>query len=308
MAASETGWVFPGVEALSQGMLRELAAEDRVVTETFAEASEALSFDLWKLLQEGPPDQLNQLAKAEPAMLTAGVAAYRSVVRQGASHPAVVTGYGLGEYAALESAGVMTLKTAVRLVELRGQLMAEATAAGHGAVALIQGLEAADVRAICDEAQKNDCVSVSAYRLPKAVTIGGNRIAVERASELCKSKGARVFQPRDGVPANTLLMKPAAEKFAEAVKGLELKSPQATPVCNATGAVPADVEAIRQNIIASFYTPIQWTQCMKTVADQGVRRVLVLGGDGGLAQAVKQNGDFTTVVVKDVASRDQAAE
>ncbi|GAA0466580.1 hypothetical protein [Streptomyces olivaceiscleroticus] len=185
--------------------------------------------------------------------------------------------------------------------------MADAVAAGHGAVALVRGLDAAEVDAICEEAQKNDCVSVSAYHSPKSVMIGGNRKAVDRASELCKSKGAKALQ-RDGFPANTLLMKPAAEEFAKAVEQLELKAPKVTLVCNATGAVPPDVDAIRQNLIASLYMPIRWPQYMKTFADQGVRRVLVLGEGSTLAHTAKQNGDFTTVVVKDVASRDQAAK
>ena len=133
--------VFPGQGSQAVGMLAELAEKFSVVTDTFAEASEVLGYDLWALVQNGPAEDLNQTHRTQPALLAASVAIWRVWQQEGGEQPTVVAGHSLGEYSALVCAGVIDFKDAIKLVELRGQLMQEAVPAGVGAMSAIIGLE-----------------------------------------------------------------------------------------------------------------------------------------------------------------------
>ena len=221
MSAS-LAFVFPGQGSQSLGMLKELGAEKPVIVETFKEASEALGYDLWKLVQEGPEEQLNQTDKTQPAILTASIALWRLWLEEGGAQPAYVSGHSLGEYSALVAAGSLSLKDAVRLVERRGQLMQEAVPAGHGAMAAILGLDDAVVVEICAKAAEDEVVSAVNFNSPGQVVIAGNKAAVDRAMELCKEAGAKRALPLAvSVPSHCALMKPAAERFAESVNAIE---------------------------------------------------------------------------------------
>lgn len=178
MSAS-LAFVFPGQGSQSLGMLAELGAEKPVIVETFKEASEALGYDLWKLVQEGPEEQLNQTDKTQPAILTASIALWRLWLEEGGAQPAFVSGHSLGEYSALVAAGSLSLKDAVRLVERRGQLMQEAVPAGHGAMAAILGLNDAVVVEICAKAAEDEVVSAVNFNSPGQVVIAGNKAAVD---------------------------------------------------------------------------------------------------------------------------------
>lgn len=147
-----------------------------MIIETFKEASDALGYDLWKLIQEGPEEQLNQTDKTQPAILTASIALWRLWLAEGGAAPAFVSGHSLGEYSALVAAESISLKDAVRLVERRGQLMQEAVPAGHGAMAAILGLDDAVVVEICAEAAEDQVVSAVNFNSPGQVVIAGNKL------------------------------------------------------------------------------------------------------------------------------------
>ena len=269
MSAS-LAFVFPGQGSQSLGMLAELGAEKPVIVETFKEASEALGYDLWQLVQQGPEEQLNQTDKTQPAILTASIALWRLWLEEGGAQPAFVSGHSLGEYSALVAAGSLSLKDAVRLVERRGQLMQEAVPAGHGAMAAILGLDDADVVAICAEAAEDEVVSAVNFNSPGQVVIAGNKAAVDRAMELCKAKGAKRALPLAvSVPSHCALMKPAAERFAEAVNAIEWKAPQIPVVQNVTAAIAADLTALKQDLLAQLYQPVRWVECVQTLAANG---------------------------------------
>ena len=144
-----SAFVFPGQGSQSLGMLGEIGAQQRLVLDTFAEASEALGYDLWALTQNGPEEQLNQTDKTQPAILTASMALWRLWLTENGARPAYVAGHSLGEYSALVAAGSLPFAAAVKLVELRGQLMQQAVPAGQGGMAAILGLEDDGVRAAC---------------------------------------------------------------------------------------------------------------------------------------------------------------
>ncbi len=178
--------VFPGQGSQAVGMLAELAEKFDVVKHTFADASEVLGYDLWALVQNGPAEDLNQTDRTQPALLTASVAIWCVWQEQGGEQPAVLAGHSLGEYSALVCAGVIDFKEAVKLVELRGQLMQEAVPAGVGAMSAIIGLDNDSIAKACEDAAQDQIVSPVNFNSPGQVVIAGNKEAVERANVLLK--------------------------------------------------------------------------------------------------------------------------
>jgi [acyl-carrier-protein] S-malonyltransferase len=207
--------LFPGQGSQSVGMLAALAARHTVVRETFAEASAALSYDLWQLVSEGPAEQLDQTERTQPALLAAGVAVWRAWGAQGGPVPMAMAGHSLGEYTALVCAGALSFADALRLLQRRGQLMQAAVPVGTGAMAAIVGLEDDQVRAVCTEAAQGDVVEAVNFNAPGQVVIAGHKAAVERAAALAKARGAKLTKILPvSVPSHCSLMRPAAASSA----------------------------------------------------------------------------------------------
>ncbi len=277
MSAS-LAFVFPGQGSQSLGMLSELGSQQAVVRDTFAEASAALGYDLWALTQQGPEEQLNQTDKTQPAILTASVALWRLWLAEGGARPAFVAGHSLGEYSALVAAGSLSFVDAVKLVELRGQLMQQAVPAGQGGMAAILGLEDADVLAACAEAAQGEVVSAVNFNAPGQVVIAGSAVAVERAIDACKARGAkRAMALPVSVPSHCALMRPAAERFAESVAAVAWQAPQIPLVQNVSAAVVADLETLKTDLLAQLYSPVRWVESMVALGEHGVTDVVECG-------------------------------
>ena len=277
MSAS-LAFVFPGQGSQSLGMLAELGAQHAIVRDTFAEASAALGYDLWALVQEGPEERLNQTDKTQPAILTASIALWRLWQAEGGVQPAYVAGHSLGEYSALVAAGSLAFADAVKLVERRGQLMQEAVPAGTGGMAAILGLEDADVLAASAEAAQGEVVSAVNFNAPGQVVIAGAAKAVERAIEGCKARGAkRAVALPVSVPSHCELMRPAAERFAEAVEAVQWQLPQIALVQNVTAQVPADLVALKRDLLAQLYSPVRWVESVQLLAEKGVTDLVECG-------------------------------
>jgi [acyl-carrier-protein] S-malonyltransferase len=271
-------FVFPGQGSQSLGMLAELGAQQRLVLDTFSEASDALGYDLWALIQNGPVEQLNQTDKTQPAILAASIALWRLWLAEGGARPTYVAGHSLGEYSALVAADSLPLAAAVKLVELRGQLMQQAVPAGQGGMAAILGLEDADVLAACSEAAQGDVVSAVNFNAPGQVVIAGSAAAVERAIEACKARGAkRAMALPVSVPSHCDLMRPAAERFAESVAAIEWQAPQIALVQNVSAAVVNDLETLKRDLLAQLYSPVRWVESMQKLAECGVTALVECG-------------------------------
>ncbi|WP_028943780.1 ACP S-malonyltransferase [Pseudomonas vranovensis] len=291
MSAS-LAFVFPGQGSQSLGMLAELGAQYPLVIDTFREASEALGYDLWALTQNGPEEQLNQTDKTQPAILTASIALWRLWLAEGGARPAFVSGHSLGEYSALVAAGSLSLADAVKLVERRGQLMQEAVPAGQGAMAAILGLDDADVVAVCADAAQGEVVSAVNFNSPGQVVIAGAKAAVERAMEACKSKGAKRALPLPvSVPSHCELMRPAAERFAESVNGIDWKAPQIPLVQNVSAAVAADLDTLKRDLLEQLFKPVRWVECVQTLAANGAVQLVECGPGKVLAGLNKRCAD-----------------
>jgi [acyl-carrier-protein] S-malonyltransferase len=277
MSAS-LAFVFPGQGSQSLGMLAELGAQQSVIVDTFAEASSALGYDLWALTQNGPEEQLNQTDKTQPAILAASVAIWRLWQAEGGAQPAFVAGHSLGEYSALVAAGSLPFADAVKLVELRGQLMQQAVPAGQGGMAAILGLEDVDVLAACAEAAQGEVVSAVNFNAPGQVVIAGSVAAVERAIEACKAKGAkRAMALPVSVPSHCDLMRPAAERFAASVEAIAWQAPQIPLVQNVSAAVVADLDTLKRDLLAQLYSPVRWVESMVVLGDRGVTSLVECG-------------------------------
>lgn len=271
-------FVFPGQGSQSVGMLAELAAAEPQVASTFAEASAALGYDLWKIVAEGPAEELNQTHITQPAMMSAGVAVWRIWQEKGGAAPVVLAGHSLGEYTALVAAGALDFKDAVALVAERGRLMQEAVPAGTGSMAAILGLDDAAVIDVCDKAAQGEVVSAVNFNANGQVVIAGQVAAVERAVVLAKEVGAKraVVLPVS-VPSHCALMKPAADKLAERLAGVTIHAPQIPVINNCDVSKASDADAIRDALVRQLYSPVRWVETIQAMAGEGVDTLVECG-------------------------------
>ncbi|PWI35001.1 [acyl-carrier-protein] S-malonyltransferase [Vibrio albus] len=300
--------VFPGQGSQAVGMLAELGEQFDVVKNTFAEASEALGYDLWALIQNGPAEDLNQTFRTQPALLAASVAIWRVWQEQGLEQPTVLAGHSLGEYSALVCAGVIDFKQAIKLVELRGHLMQEAVPAGVGAMYAIIGLDDDVIAKACEEAAQGEVVSPVNFNSPGQVVIAGNKAAVERAGALCKEAGAKRALPLPvSVPSHCALMKPAADKLAEALKEIEFNTPAVPVINNVDVSAEVEPEKIKDALVRQLYSPVRWTGGVQKMSDEGVEKLFELGPGKvltGLTKRIVKN--LSAAAVNDVASLEAA--
>ncbi|MDN2666971.1 ACP S-malonyltransferase [Vibrio sp. 14N.309.X.WAT.E.F5] len=300
--------VFPGQGSQAIGMLADLGEQYDVVKKTFAEASEALGYDLWALVQDGPVENLNETFRTQPALLTASVAIWRVWQELGLEQPANLAGHSLGEYSALVCAGVIDFKEAIKLVELRGQLMQEAVPAGVGAMYAIIGLDDEAIAKACEEAAQDEVVSPVNFNSPGQVVIAGNKAAVERAGALCKEAGAKRALPLPvSVPSHCALMKPAADKLAVALEALEFNAPALPVINNVDVIAETDPVKIKSALVRQLYSPVRWTEGVQAMNEQGVEKLLELGPGKVLTGLTKRIvKTMTAAAVNDTASLDAA--
>src|SRR6185503_17058334 len=224
--------VFPGQGSQSVGMLKGYAGLPGV-DDVRAEAAAALGAEFLKLLDEGPAEQLNLTVNTQPAMVTAGIVAYRAWIACGGSAPAIVAGHSLGEYSALVAAGVLSFRDALPLVRYRAQCMQEAVPEGTGAMAAILGLDDDATRDACAEAAQGEVVQAVNFNAPGQVVIAGHKSAVARAIEACKARGAKRAMPLPvSAPFHSSLLRPAGDKLAGYLKNVSLLSPKVALINN----------------------------------------------------------------------------
>ncbi|USZ51965.1 ACP S-malonyltransferase [Halomonas sp. DN3] len=270
--------IFPGQGSQQVGMLRDLAERYSVVRTTFEEASEALGYDLWQVVQEGPAEALNATACTQPALLASSVAIWRVWQELEGPRPGAMAGHSLGEYSAMVCAGALSFAEGVRLVRLRGEAMQQAVPAGQGAMAAILGLDDAAVEQACAKAADGDVVSAVNYNAPGQVVIAGSKAAVDRAIAACQEAGAKRAMPLPvSVPSHCELMRPAAERLEQALGDIELKAPRYTVVQNVDAQAHADVATLRTRLIEQLYQPVRWVSCVEKMVDGGAEVFIECG-------------------------------
>lgn len=274
----QLAFVFPGQGSQSIGMLAELSEFHPVIRETFAEASDGAGIDLWALSQQGPEEMLNRTEYTQPALLAAGVAVWRAWQAQGGATPSLLAGHSLGEYSALVVAGALSLHDGAHLVRLRGQLMQDASPAGFGAMAAVLGAEEDLVEEICVQASASQVVVPANFNSPGQIVIGGHAEAVDRAIALLNERGVRkVVKLAVSVPSHTPLMREAANRLAEAMRGMHWLAPSLPVVQNVDAQVHTGVDDIRDALVRQLYLPVRWTDCTLALAAKGITRIAECG-------------------------------
>ncbi|MHB8727457.1 MAG: ACP S-malonyltransferase [Sulfuricaulis sp.] len=271
-------FVFPGQGSQSIGMLNALAAEFPVVRETFSEASGALGCDLWQIVEQGPEAKLNQTEITQPAMLTAGVAVWRAWLSANGPRPRFMAGHSLGEYSALVCAEALDFDTAVKLVADRARFMQQAVPIGQGGIAAILGLDDDAVRRLCEQAAQGEVLDAVNFNSPNQVVIAGTAAAVARAIEQSKAAGAKraVLLPMS-VPAHSRLMHPAAQRMAERIQSVEVRSPRVPVIHNVHLRAESDPTAIRNALVRQIESPVRWVELIQKLATDGVDRLVECG-------------------------------
>ncbi|WGE66728.1 ACP S-malonyltransferase [Actinobacillus equuli subsp. haemolyticus] len=310
---SNFAMVFPGQGSQAVGMLADLATAYPIVEETFKQASDVLGYDLWDLVQNGTAEDLGQTQRTQPALLASSVAIYRVWQQKYPElKPSVMAGHSLGEYSALVCAGVLNFQDAIKLVELRGNAMQQAVPAGTGAMYAIIGLDNEAIINACEQAQAEvgEIVSAVNFNSPGQVVIAGTKAAAEKAGELCKAAGAKRALPLAvSVPSHCALMKPAADKLAEALQNITLNTPVVPVINNVDVSVETDAEAIRSALIRQLYSPVRWTESVEKMANEGVATLYEIGPGKvltGLAGRIVK--ELNAKAVNDVASLEAVAQ
>ncbi|MBU2892598.1 ACP S-malonyltransferase [Colwellia sp. D2M02] len=270
-------FVFPGQGSQTVAMLSDFAEHD-IVQATFQEASQALGYDLWQLVSQGPVEKLNQTNFTQPALLTASVALWRVWQAETAIQPDIMAGHSLGEYSALVCAGVLSLTDAVVLVEKRGEFMQTSVPEGVGAMAAVIGLEDDVIINACQQAQESEVVSAVNFNSPGQVVIAGHKAAVERAGVLCKAAGAKRVLPLPvSVPSHCALMKDAADKLALELEKVTFNAPAIAVVNNVDVATETSAQAIKAALVKQLYSPVRWSETITLLANNGVTKVAEIG-------------------------------
>jgi [acyl-carrier-protein] S-malonyltransferase len=271
-------FVFPGQGSQSVGMMQSFA-DLPGVHETFAQASELLGQDLWKLAAGGPADELDLTANTQPVMLVAGVALYRAWQARQGSAPAIMAGHSLGEYTALVAGGALEFADAVPLVRFRARAMQEAVPAGVGAMAAILGLEDDDVRAICAEASSaNEVAEAANFNSPAQVVIAGNKAAIERGMQIAEARGAKraVLLPMS-VPSHCSLMRPAAERMRKELGSLSFRRGTVPVLHNADVKSAESADAIKNALVRQLVQPVRWVETVRQMVSDGVTHIVECG-------------------------------
>ncbi|MBO9712141.1 ACP S-malonyltransferase [Sphingomonas sp.] len=299
-------FIFPGQGSQSVGMGKALADASAVAREVFQEVDEALGDHLFRLMTEGPEDQLTLTANAQPAIMANAIAVLRVLEKEGgvklSEKADFVAGHSLGEYTALCAAGAFDLATTARLLRLRGQAMQAAVPVGEGAMAALLGADLAKAQAIAAAAAEGEVCTVANDNDPSQVVISGARAAIERAVAIAKDHGAKraVLLPVSA-PFHCPLMQPAADAMGEALAGVAIQAPLVPLYANVTAAPTADPDAIRRQLVEQVTGMVRWRESVAAMFDAGVHDFVELGGKvlGAMVKRSAPDATATSVVTMD---------
>jgi len=269
--------VFPGQGSQSLGMLSDLNSNFPVVSEVFQEASDSISVDLWKILNEDQ-EALNLTENTQPVMLASGYATYKVLSNETHLSPVAMAGHSLGEYTALVVSNSMSFFDAIQLVKKRGELMQSAVPSGTGSMAAILGLEDAIIIKICHKASNKGVVEAVNFNSPGQVVIAGEKNAVAHACELMKEAGAkRALILPVSVPSHCSLMKQAASEFKNSIDSVDFKMSDVKVIHNVDANYASDINEIKSKLVEQIHMPVLWTDSVIKMKESGVEKLIEVG-------------------------------
>lgn len=276
-------FIFPGQGSQSVGMGAALAEASRAARDVFETVDEALGQNLFRLMREGPEDELKLTENAQPAIMAHALAVYAALTRDGGvsleKAAQFVAGHSLGEYSALCAAGSFDLATTAKLLKLRGQAMQAAVPVGVGGMAALLGADVELAQKIADAAAQGEVCTVANDNDPSQVVISGHIAAIERAIEMAKDMGAkRALLLPVSAPFHCPLMQPAADAMAEALGRTAIAAPSVPIYANVTAAPVADLDTIRTQLVSQVTGMVRWRESVANMAAAGVEEFVELGG------------------------------
>jgi [acyl-carrier-protein] S-malonyltransferase len=300
---SHIAFVFPGQGSQKIGMLAELAQDHAIIKETFDQASDALSYNMWELIQKGEQAAINLTERTQPILLASSVAIWRLWNEHNGAQPSQMAGHSLGEWSALVCSGVVNFEDALKIVRARGQYMQQAVPVGEGAMAAIIGLDDQAILDACSNAQSLGVVDAVNFNAPGQVVIAGSNAAVEAAMDSCKAAGAKRALPLPvSAPFHTSLMKPAADNLANLVNSVTFSSPQVPVVHNVHAQAESDPETIKALMLEQIYSPVKWVDCITQLKNKGATTLIECGPGKVLSGLSKRiDRELSTLATDNVA-------
>ena len=292
-------FIFPGQGSQAVGMGAALAGASRPARDVFDEVDEALGQNLFKLMREGPDEELRLTENAQPAIMAHSLAVFRTIGVQLADVANFVAGHSLGEYSALCAAGSFDLATTARLLKLRGQAMQQAVPVGQGAMAALLGVDLALAQKIADAAAQGDVCTVANDNDPSQVVISGHKAAIDRAIEMAKEMGAkRAVSLPVSAPFHCPLMQPAAEAMGDALSNVVLEAPVVPVFANVTAQPETDPDTIRNQLVEQVTGMVRWRESVANMFDAGVHEFVEVGGKvlGAMVKRIAPDAKVTSVV------------
>ena len=303
-------FIFPGQGSQAVGMGAALAHASRAAQDVFDEVDEALGQNLFRLMREGPDDELKLTENAQPAIMAHSMAVFRALTKDGglslAKAANFVAGHSLGEYSALCAAGAFDLPTTAKLLKLRGQAMQRAVPVGQGAMAALLGADLALAQKIADAAAQGEVCTVANDNDPSQVVISGHKTAIDRAIEMAKDMGAKRAVPLPvSAPFHCPLMQPAADAMQDALSYVVLEPPVVPVFANVTAVPETDPDTIRNQLVEQVTGMVRWRESVANMADAGVEEFVEIGGKvlGPMVKRIAPDARVTSVVtIEDIES------
>jgi [acyl-carrier-protein] S-malonyltransferase len=296
-------FIFPGQGSQAVGMGAALAQASRAARDVFDEVDQALGQNLFRLMREGPEEELKLTENAQPAIMAHSLAVFRALTRDGgvdlAKAASFVAGHSLGEYSALCAAGAFDLPTTAKLLKLRGEAMQRAVPVGQGAMAALLGADLALAQKIADAAAQGEVCTVANDNDPSQVVISGHKGAIDRAIELAKEMGAKRAVPLPvSAPFHCPLMQPAAEAMEDALSYVVVERPVVPVFANVTAQPESDPDTIRSQLVEQVTGMVRWRESVANMAAAGVEEFVELGGKvlGSMVKRIAPDAKVTSVV------------
>jgi [acyl-carrier-protein] S-malonyltransferase len=300
-------FLFPGQGSQDVGMGKALAEVSGTAAAVWREADAALGFSLSRLCFEGPAEELALTVNTQPAVLTASVAA-AAALAEGGLAPDLAAGHSLGEYSALVVAGALPFAVALKLVRKRGEFMQDAVPVGVGAMAALLGVDAVIAEEVCAESAGDEVVGVANINAPGQVVIAGHKAAVERAVRAAAARGGRksVMLPVSA-PFHSALMRPAADRLAAQLAGVEVSAPRIPVVRNVDAGLTTSAAEVKPFLVRQVASPVRWTDCVERLRREGATLFFEVGPGRILTGLLKRTlADVRGHAVEDPGSLDKA--